>query len=65
MQARGTEHYKLTLLDSPDRFFKHLFTSDGGGDVWSPISGSAPSLSIVPARRTASSRSGADIYVEF
>ena len=35
VQYAETEHYKLTkeFLDSPDRFFKHLFTSDGGGDV--------------------------------
>jgi predicted ATPase len=34
VQYEETEHYKLTkeFLDSPDRFFKHLFTSDGGGD---------------------------------
>ena len=35
VRYKETEHYKLTkeFLDSPERFFKHLFARDEGGDV--------------------------------
>jgi len=35
VRYKDTEHYNLTkeFLDSPERFFKHLFASDDNGDV--------------------------------
>jgi predicted ATPase len=35
VEYKDTEHYNLTkeFLDSPERFFKHLFASDDSGDV--------------------------------
>jgi predicted ATPase len=35
VRYKDTEHYNLTkeFLDSPERFFKHLFASDESGDV--------------------------------